>query len=278
MGSALGTDFARKGHSVLGLRRQWVGPPPQGITPITADLLDPESLKNLPQVDFVVLCQAPKRENDSYRQTYFEGTKNLLAKMGSDPLSTGSDPFLILISSTSVYSTGDGSWVDETTLVDGGRFETKEAEANAKVLVETERLVLSSGIPSIIFRLGGIYGPGRHRLKALKEGKMKPSFSETMINRIRVEDIVAGIELLMTKGKQGEIYLGVDDHPSTQKEFYEWVYEKTGWPRPNSNGASAGMVHGSNKRCSNKKIKELGLKLEYPSFKEGYAALLKEVA
>jgi nucleoside-diphosphate-sugar epimerase len=105
---------------------------------------------------------------------------------------------------------------------------------------------------------------------------MKPSFSGTYVNRIHVEDIVAGIELLMEKGKLGEIYLGVDDHPSTQREFYEWIYEKTGWPRPIVNGASP-AVHGSNKRCTNAKLKALGWAPKYPSFREGYAPLLKEV-
>jgi nucleoside-diphosphate-sugar epimerase len=267
LGSALGLDLANKGVHVWGLRREWLVSPPAEITPITADFLNPETLEDLPQADFVVLCQAPKRETDSYRSTYLEGTGNLLVALkGKEPKK------LILISSTSVYGTADGSWVDEKTPV-GGRFESKKAEENAKALIETEKLVLSSGFPAVVLRLGGIYGPGRHRLLALKEGKMKPSFSETFVNRIAVEDAASAIKLLMEKGKPGEIYLGVDDHPSTQKEFYEWIYERSGWPRPAANGASP-AVHGSNKRCSNKKLKALGWVPKYPSFREGYDGLI----
>ncbi len=278
LGSTLGGVLAKKGAEVYGIRRQWAQVV-QGIKPITADLSDQETLKNLPTVDCVILCQAPKRNTDSYRSTYLEGTRNLFAALkGKEPKK------IILISSTSVYGTADGSWVDETTPAGVGFFESKEAEENARILIETERLVLSRrgdppGRPynSIVFRLAGIYGPGRHRLRALKDGKMKPSFAGTYVNRIHVEDIVAGIELLIEKGKTGEIYLGVDDHPSTQKEFYEWMYEKTGWPRPAENGTCS-MVRVSNKRGSNAKLKALGWAPKYPSFNEGYATLLKEVA
>ncbi|MGH8500356.1 MAG: NAD-dependent epimerase/dehydratase family protein, partial [Methylococcales bacterium] len=158
LGTALGAGLAEKGAKVWGLRRQW-SRVPEGITPLTSDLSDLDTLKNLPQTDFVVLCQAPKRETDTYRQTYLEGTKNLLLALQPKK---GAGPYLILISSTSVYGTADGSWVDERTPV-GGSLESKEAEENAKVLIETEKLVLSSGFPALVLRLGGIYGPGRHR-------------------------------------------------------------------------------------------------------------------
>jgi len=270
LGSALGATLAKKGAEVYGIRRHWAQTS-EGIKHVTADLSDTETLKNLPETGFVILCQSPKRETDTYRGTYLEGTRNLIAALeGREPKK------LIFISSTSVYGTADGSWVDEKTTACVGFFESKGSEENAKILIKTEKFVLASGMPSIVFRLGGIYGPGRHRLRVLKEGKMKPSFSGTYVNRIHVEDIVAGIELLMEKGKPGEIYLGVDDHPSTQKEFYEWVYERSGWPRPAANGTCS-MVRVSNKRGSNAKLKALGWKPKYPSFREGYAPLLKEM-
>ena len=268
LGTALAEHFAQKGNEVWGLRR---GAPPRGDSkfyPITADLLDPKTLKGLPVVDTVIFCQAPKRGVDNYRDTYFEATKNLLSVLKRE----GRPQRIIFISSTSVYGTRDGSWVDETTPPAVQGYATPQEESQAKILLDTEDLVRSSGFSPIIFRLGGIYGPGRHRLRLLKEGKIQPSFSNAYVNRIRLEDIVAGAELLLNKGKGGQVYLGVDDEPVTQKEFYSWIARELCMNI--SNGRDAETFSG--KRCSNKRIKELGMKFQYPTFREGYQDLLKE--
>jgi nucleoside-diphosphate-sugar epimerase len=225
-------------------------------------------------VDAVVFCQAPKHKVENYRDTYFQGTMNLLKTFDKT-----APQKIIFISSTSVYGVTDGAWVDEST-PPGGNFETQEDAQNAQWLLNAENLVLASGIPGIIFRLGGIYGPGRHRLRLLKEGKMKPSFTDLYTNRIHRDDIVGGLELLLEKGKAGEVYLGVDDDPATQREFYTWLCQKLNLPvsGESDNGAAKTTAHGSNKRCSNRKIKALGLQLKYPTFREGYAELLKEVS
>ena len=174
-----------------------------------------------------------------------------------------------MVSSTSVYGVNDGSWVDEKTESDAPR-------GDSKWISEMERVILSSDIPAIILRLGGIYGPYRHRLKQIEQGKFTPSFSDAYVNRIHVQDAVAGLELLIYKGRAGDVYLGVDDYPSTQKEFYTWLYEQLGWSLPQIESLPKDFVHGSNKRCSNKKIKDLGLSLKYPTFKEGYSEILKK--
>ena len=186
---------------------------------------------------------------------------------------------LIFISSTSVYSTQDGSWVDEATDPMAGKHGDREATENARSLLNAEASVLSSGHPSVVLRLSGIYGEGRNRVKSILEGRIKPAFSDIYMNRIHSADIVRSIRLLLEKGAPGEIYLGSDDSPSTQKEFYSWVFERLAMPLPSAAETESPNVHGqSNKRISNKKLKELGLKLRYPSFKEGYAPLIAEIA
>lgn len=273
VGSALGRSLSQKGHEVFGVRRQWsengLNEPFQKIA---ADLHDPASLSALPKADAVVFCQAPKHKVENYRDTYFQGTMNLLRTFDQT-----APQRIIFISSTSVYGVTDGSWVDELT-EPGGNFETQEDAQNAQWLLNAENLVLASGIPGIIFRLGGIYGPGRHRLRLIKEGKMKPSFTDLYTNRIHRDDIVGGLELLLEKGKAGEVYLGVDDDPATQDTFYSWLYEKLHLPKPPVVESAKLTAHGSNKRCSNRKIKALGLQLKYPTFREGYAELLNEVS
>ena len=96
------------------------------------------------------------------------------------------------------------------------------------------------------------------------------------MNRIHVTDIVRAIRILLERGQPGEIYLGSDDTPSTQREFYSWVFERLSLPIPAPTEPEENRHGQSNKRCFNKKIKELGLKLRYPSFKEGYAPLIAD--
>ena len=277
VGTALGSELAKSGHEVWGLRRDLVALrqlESTGIQAVQANLLDPESLKRLPSVEYAVLCQAPspERKSDNYFSTYFQATRNLLEALPKKTLRKA-----VLISSTSVYSTSDGSWVDESTDPMAQNHADRESQENAKILLDTERLALSSGHPSVVLRLAGIYGEGRNRVRSILEGRVRPSLSDVYMNRMHVADIVRALRLLLERGQAGEIYLGSDDAPSTQKEFYSWVFARLGRPVPAASGLSSEHSHGqSNKRVSNQKIKSLGLKLRYPSFREGYATLIEE--
>ena len=286
VGTLLGQELAKSGHEVWGLRRDFMALrelEKTGIRPIQANLLSSDTLKKLPAVDYVVMCQAPSKKNDDYNATYYEGTKNLLAALppaggGSASGGKGACRKLLFISSTSVYSTQDGSWVDESTDPLTGKHGDREATENAKTLLSAEALVLSGAHPAMVLRLSGIYGEGRNRVKSILEGRIRPVLSDMYMNRIQVTDIVRAIRLLLEKGSPGEIYLGSDDSPCTQKEFYSWVFERLSMPVPPAGDGETSHFHGqSNKRVSNKKIKELGLKLRYPSFKEGYASLIADI-
>lgn len=274
VGTKLGEALIAKGHEVWALRRDeaaLVKLSASGFKTIHADIKRSSTFGNFEFFDYVIFAQAPSQGSDNYRDTYYLGAKNILKILENQKPKK-----IIFISSTSVYSTKDGSWVDESTNPMKESYESAESEANAKCLLDTERLVLSQDAPAIVLRLGGIYGPGRNRLRLIKEGKMRPSFDESYTNRIHVEDIVSAILCLFEKGKPGEIYLGVDNYPSTQKEFYSWICEKLKIRPDKNQAASETRRHGSNKRCSNEKIKELGLYFKYPSFKEGYLAILDE--
>ncbi len=274
VGTALGAELVKSGHEVWGLRRNidmLHEIEKAGIKPVAADLLKPDKLRSLlPDFDTLVICQAPTHKNDEYKTTYFDATKNLLSVIPKYALRK-----IILISSTSVYGTREGGWVDETTDPMDGSFVDAESLENAKILLAQEQLVLTSGHPAIAFRLSGIYGPERNRVKSILQAKIKPTFSETYMNRIHLIDIIRGIKLLLDKGIPGEIYLGSDDEPTTQKQFYSWVYEKLSLKMPAANEEPDLLPHGSNKRISNKKIKELGLKLRFPSYREGYEQIIK---
>ncbi len=276
VGTALGSELVKAGHEVWGLRRDLDAArafEAQGIRPIVANLLRADSLKNLPSVDTVVLCQAPSKKNDEYKDVYFDATRTFLSALPEGKLRK-----LLLVSSTSVYATSDGSWVDEGTDPMAGSHGDAEARENAKTLLAQELLVVGSGHPGIVLRLSGIYGPGRNRLRSLIDGKMKPVLSGHFMNRIHLHDIVRAIRLLLDKGIPGQIYMGSDDSPCTQREFYSWIFEHLSLTLPKNASEEEGeMTHGSNKRCSNRKLKALGFQPRYPSYKEGYQPLIQEI-
>jgi nucleoside-diphosphate-sugar epimerase len=265
LGTHAGKRFLAKGHRVYGLRRRPAALEATGIEPVTADLLDPATLEKLPEADIVVACQAPG-EKDDYGRTYVEGTKNLLRALEKRPPKK-----FVLVSSTRVYGQRDGSWIDETTDPSGAGYEDEQDEKRARNLLKTERLVRQSGIPFVILRLSGLYGPGRHRLRAIREGRVKPAANDQYSNRVRVEDAAAALAAVLQKGAPGEVYLASDDAPCTHREFYAWILPKLGLP-----AAAEGRTTSKGKRCKNEKLKTLGFKCAFPSFKEGYEELLEE--
>jgi len=276
VGTALGAELVKAGHEVWGLRRDLDAAralESQGIKPIVANLQRTETLKSLPVVDTVVLCQAPSKKSDEYKNIYFDATRNLLSVLPERSLRK-----LLLISSTSVYAEADGSWVNEATDPMAGNHADAESRENAKTLLAQEDLVMKSDHPAMVLRLAGIYGPGRNRVRSILEGRIKPALSEVYMNRIHLHDIVRAMRLLLDKGQAGQLYLGSDDAPSTQREFYSWVFEKLALPLPKS--AAEGEVahpHGSNKRVSNQKLKELGFHLRFPTYQEGYLPIIQEI-
>ena len=272
VGTALGEELAKSGHEVWGLRRDahaLRAVESKGIRPFPADLLSPSSLRGVPAADLIVTCQSPSRKTDSYSSTYIQGTKNLLEALPEARR-------IVHLSSTSVYSTNDGSWVDENVDPMAQNHSDREAQENAKALLDAEKLARSRS--GIVLRLTGIYGEERNRVKSILDGRIQPVLSDVYMNRIHVADIVRAIRLLFEKGRPGEVYLGSDDVPCTQKEFYTWMFSQLGMPVPAGVPSQGGHIHGaSNKRVSNAKIKALGLKLRYPSYKEGYAPIIAKL-
>lgn len=234
-----------------------------GITPVNADLTRPESLEKLPSAHFIVLCPAPDgHEEADYRKIYLEGIGNYLTSLRNKPRPN----FILYLSSTSVWKERAGEWVDESAPPDSGI-------AKGKILAEAESQVLESGYPSAVFRLSGIYGPGRNRLAALKAGMWPESPKNGWMNMIHVDDIAAAMPVLFKSAAAGNVYTGVDDEPVLRSDFYSWLTLKTGTPAKFSYDQAR-----EGKRCSNQKLKSIGFKPQYPSFREGYSSFFKNTA
>ncbi len=232
-----------------------------GAEAVLTDLAQAGSLE-IPPAHFIVIALAPEeRTPEAYRKIYLEAAGRVLDAVRKNPR-----PFLIVyLSSTGVYGASQGGLLDESV-------PPEPENERAKILLEAERQVLESGYPAAVFRLAGIYGPGRNVLVRLKEGRELET-EERTVNMILVEDVVENIPLFFKAAQAGEIYLGVDDLPVKRSELYAWLASKSGLPFPETMPKSSE----GGKRYGNAKLKRLGAKLKFPTFREGYTAILESM-
>jgi nucleoside-diphosphate-sugar epimerase len=255
---------------VWGLKRHPVTLPAT-IVPIAADLRERASLAALPPaLDYIFYTAAADGFNEaSYRAAYVEGVNNLLSALQT----AGQKPQrIVFTSSTAVYGQREGEWVDEASPAEAMSF-------SGRCLREGEALLRHSPYAVTIVRFGGIYGPGRTRLiDSLREGtatcvERPPLYT----NRIHRDDCAAILQHLMNLLNPAELYLGVDDNPAPQCEVLRWLAQRLGVPGPQGVTVATpteASLRG-NKRCSNKRLRESGYRFLYPSYKEGYGAMLK---
>jgi hypothetical protein len=183
------------------------------------------------------------------------------------------------LSTTNVYGDRGGGWVDETspTIPTGPRGHRRLAAEAA--WLELHRRV---GLPLHIFRLAGIYGPGRSALDALKAGTARRIVKPGQVfSRIAVEDLTAVLLASMARPRPGAIYNVCDDEAAPPEAVVAYAASLLGVaPPPLEDFAAATLsplarsFYDDNKRVSNRLIRdELGVKLRYPTYREGLAAL-----
>jgi nucleoside-diphosphate-sugar epimerase len=267
VGSSLGSLLSSEGHSVFGLRRNASALPPD-IHPIRADLSAPLSPAALPpKLDVVVYAASPSGSSkEAYRDVYVNGPLNLLSALAPQ---RGLHR-LIFVSSTGVYAQRGGEWVDEESPAE------PESEGG-KRLLEGEGLVLGSPIPAIALRLGGIYGPGRSgTIQRVLNGASDGEDQHRYINRIHRDDCVGALRHLILLEDAAPLYLGVDHEPATHRTVADWLFARLGeeFSPPGRNTSRNAPRVRTNKRCSNARLVSSGYRFRYPTFREGFAALL----
>jgi nucleoside-diphosphate-sugar epimerase len=271
VGEALGLRLAGDGHTVYGLRRHPESLPGP-IRPLAADLTTPDSLRSLPDgIDLVFYTAAPgRRSEEAYRSVYLEGLRNLLQALEAQRLPVRR---LFLTSSTSVYGQSDGEWVDETSPTEPTGFA-------GQVLLEAERLALGCPFPATVLRAAGIYGPGRTQLiESVRAGTLAfPATGPLYTNRIHRDDVAGILRHLAALPRPETLYLAVDNEPSDLREVAQWLAAKLGVPLPaHSSAVPPAQRHRRNsKRCRNDRLRATGYQFIYPTWREGYSALLTE--
>jgi len=203
--------------------------------------------------------------------------------LSSVPPADGEDPVLAryadalvhdwlgYLSSTGVYGDTGGAWVDESAPTGAGRRSARSA-ADAAWLARGAR----------VFRLPGIYGPGRSALDRLRDGKAhRIDMPGQVFSRVHVADIATGV-VAGLDGPPGAYNLA-DDLPCSQNEVIEEAARLLGLPPPplrslaeaNLSPAARGF-YGENRRVANGKARRLlGWRPAYPGYREGLRALLR---
>ncbi|HXP76378.1 MAG TPA: SDR family oxidoreductase [Stellaceae bacterium] len=185
------------------------------------------------------------------------------------------------LSTTGVYGDRAGGWVDEAApLRPTGERGRRRVAAEARWLELQRR----HGSPVHVFRLAGIYGPGRSALDAVRSGRARRVIKPGQVfSRIYVADIVQVLRASMARPKPGAIYNVCDDDPAPPDEVIALACTLLGVSPPPpvpieqaELSELARSFYADNKRVSNRRIKEeLGVSLLYPSYRDGLAALLK---
>jgi len=186
------------------------------------------------------------------------------------------------LSTTGVYGDRRGGWVDETSPT-----EPTTGRGRARVRAETawKELAGECGLPLHVFRLAGIYGPGRGPLEKLRAGTARRIIKPGQIfSRIHVDDIARVLMASINRPNPGAIYNVCDDLPAPPEEVVAHAAGLLGLPPPpREDFATADMTpmargfYAESKRVRNRRIRdELGVKLKYPTYREGLAALVRE--
>lgn len=186
------------------------------------------------------------------------------------------------LSTTGVYGNRDGKWVDENS---SPAPTSKRGSLRLKAEEQWQSLFSQNGFPVHLFRLAGIYGPGRSVLDAVRAGTSrridKPGQA---FNRIHVDDIVETLIASINAPSPGAIYNLADDSPVPSHEVIELACRMLGLDVPPlvpfDQTVMAPIVRSfytDNKRIRNQKIKdELNVRLLHPDYKSGLAACLAE--
>lgn len=183
------------------------------------------------------------------------------------------------LSTTAVYGDHGGAWVDESTPV-----APASGRGRWRVMAEDQWQAVP-GLPVHIFRLAGIYGPGRGPFSKLGKGGIRRIIKPGQVfSRIHVEDIAQVLVASMERPNPGAIYNVCDDEPVPPQDVIAYAAELQGLPLPpavNFDEADltpmARSFYSENKRVRNDRIKdELGVRLKYPNYRVGLEALQAE--
>ena len=239
------------------------------VVVLNADHADPKIAEALNKADAVLISAGPDEVGDP-----------VLRRFAHEIETSPSIKWIGYLSTIGVYGDADGGWVDESVPPRPSHTRTLR-----RVEVEKEWVALGkrSGKATQIFRLAGIYGPGRNPIINLDQRAQRVIKKGQVFNRIHVEDIAQVLMASIAKPRNGAIYNVSDNEPAPPQDVLLFAAEITGRePPPEVPFEHAEMsemarsFYADNKRVSNRLIREeLGVTLRYPTYREGVGALVR---
>ncbi|MFB9868539.1 SDR family oxidoreductase [Vreelandella sulfidaeris] len=272
IGINLGRELLNEGHQVIGLRRNVEALKGTGIKPLKLDLNDLEDANaaSLPHADYVVYTVSADRfEESAYQSAYPDGLKNVLKVMEQHKKPPRR---IFFVSSTSVYGQQEGEAVNEESPTESTSF-------SGNLMCDAEQALINHTLPGTVIRFSGIYGPGRDRLiHQVAEGRVAAITPVIYSNRIHRDDCTGIIAHLIRYQESGQtpsdVYLGSDCEPVTMHNVMMWLAKQLKVDATNT--MQSPLRRRTSKRCDNQRVLDTGYQFRFPSYREGYAQVLKE--
>ncbi|MEL6946473.1 MAG: SDR family oxidoreductase [Pseudomonadota bacterium] len=247
----------------------------QGLSPVEFDgatITDGLRAKLAHTTHLIVSIAPPREEGETGRAV--DPFLRALSGAGFDALMAAAPKlrFVCYLSTVGVYGNYDGAWIDEEA-----DCRPSSARSRQRLRAEDEWLQAckAAALPLAIFRLSGIYGPGRNALLSAENGKARRLIKEGQVfNRIHVEDI-ASATLKAAQLCRGGVFNITDDEPAPPQDVVLYAHDLLGLtPPPEIAFETAELspmarsFYGENKRVSNQKSKtEMGLHYDYPNYR-----------
>ena len=273
VGERLLVELSARGERVVATTRNPERAAALGPAARVVDPRDAEALARLLPPEAVVVDSVP---TDPERGPHMDALLAACAHAGAQRI--------VYLSSTGVYGvpagTSPGTWIDEETPVTPT---TLRGRARAE---EEDRLFAGAawtGIEALALRIAAIYGPGRGVQERLLKGNYRiVEAGGGFVSRIHVDDLV---QVILAAGRvrplPRSVYLVADDEPTTVRAHADGVAALLGLPPPDSVPPESASVvtvemQTGGRRVRNERMKrELGISLRYPSWREGFAAILR---
>ena len=236
----------------------------EGLQPLTMDVTR-GVLSALPAVDTVVFAVGrDPRSRATMFDIHVEGLRAVLDALRGLPVQ------VIYVSSTGVYAQDGGEWVDEESVCEPVREGGRACVAGERLLFAHPR-----GRDAVVLRMAGLYGPGRVPHSAgVAAGRSIAGSSSAFVNLIHVDDAARAVVAAATvRPETSRTFVISDGHPPTRGAYLALLATRMGVAPPRCEGG-----RGLGKRARNDRaIRELGLRLSYPSYREGLAASISRL-
>lgn len=265
---ALAKLLLPRGWRIIGTTRDAEQVDELAATGIQAHVFPGDGLEALEEATHILTSAGPTKDGDP-----------MLAQL-QDRIAARADQleWVGYLSTTGVYGDQNGGWIDESAPLhpstQRGQWR-KSAEAAWAAI---------PGLPLHIFRLAGIYGPGRGPFAKLRRGTARRIIKPGQVfSRTHIDDIAQILAASIARPKPGGIYNVCDDEPAPPQDVIGYAAELLGMPEPPDLpiedadlSPMARSFYSENKRVRNDRIKdELGVELIYPTYRAGLEAILR---